>query len=794
MSDSRRDNVQVTDEAVGAKYNASFSVARTRVTAQVLQQIGRYRVAAKLGAGGMGVVYRAYDEKLHRDVAIKLLHSGPEDSGRERILHEARTSSALNHPGICTVYEVEEHGDQSFIVMELIEGHPLSHLIPADGFPLATVHQHGLQIAAALAHAHAKGIVHRDIKPANILVNQGRIKILDFGLAKQVGSQMSERTTESLDTLSSAHGSMAGTLAYMAPEQLRGERATSRSDVWSLGVVLYELATGQRPYTGDTAFTLSSSILSGTLRPLPSRVAAGLRKIVLRCLNSDPSERYQDGGQVHAALEALDVPERSTPASRPSRRTSSHARVRSLAVLPLENLSPGDDDFFADGMTDALITTLAQLRALRVISRTSVMRYKGARQPLPQIAQALNVDAIVEGTVLRSQGRVRIAAQLIHAASDTHLWAKQYESDLRDVLTLQSDVARSIADEIQVQVSPQERTRLARSRPVDPAAYEAFLKGRHFWYRRSPEALARAVELLQQAIGQDPSHALTYAGLADAYASIGWDLFGLAAPSESFPKAKQAARQALELDANCAEAHAALGWTAAGFDWDWESAEREFRHAIELKPQYALVHIWYSHFLRAMDRTEESLGEARRALECDPLGLVLNMHMGWHLHYSREHEKAVEQCQKTLELDPTFILSHIFLGQAKEQLGAFTEAIAAFEKAVELSRRHPTYLADLGHGLAVAGRRTEALSVLDELNTISASGRYVAARSVAEIHIGLGDIDEAFTWLGRALEQRNGWLIHMRENPRYDRLRSDPRYLELVARMNFPAARQNARL
>jgi serine/threonine-protein kinase len=760
------------------------------VTAQVLQQIGRYRVAAKLGAGGMGVVYRAYDEKLHRDVAIKLLHSGPEDAGRERILHEARTSSALNHPGICTVYEVEDQGNQSFIVMELIEGHSLSDLIPSDGFPLAAVHQHGLQIAAALAHAHAKGIIHRDIKPSNILVtNQGRIKILDFGLAKQVGARISERTTESLDTLSSAHGAIAGTLAYMAPEQLRGERATARSDVWSFGVVLYELATGQRPYTGDTAFTLSSSILSGALRPLPSRVAPRLKKVVLRCLNNDPIERYQDGGQVHAALEALEIRERSTQASRPSRRTSSHSRVRSLAVLPLENLSPGpDDDFFADGMTDALITTLAQIRALRVISRTSVMRYKGTRQSLPEIAQALNVDAIVEGTVLRSNERVRITAQLIHATTDTHLWGKQYESDLRDVLALQGDVARAIADEIQIQLSPQERSRLARTRPVVPAAYEAFLKGRHFWYRRSPDALRRGLELLQQAITLDPSYALAHAGLAEAHASMGWDLFGLVAPSDAFPLAKQAAQRALELDPNCAEAHAALGNTAMGFDWDWVTAEREYRHAIELKPQYGPAHIWYSHLLKAVDRTEESLAESQRALECDPLGLVLNMHMGWHLVYARQYEKAIEQCQKTLELDPTFILAHVFLGQAYEQSGAFSDAIAAFEKAAELSRRHPTYLADLGHGYALAGRRTDALNVLTELHEVS-SRRYVAARSIAEIHLGLGEVDEALAWLVRGFEQRNGWLIHMRDNPRYDPVRADPRFLDLVRRMNFPGSR-----
>jgi serine/threonine protein kinase/tetratricopeptide (TPR) repeat protein len=760
-----------------------------------LQHIGRYRVSATLGTGGMGVVYRAYDEKLQREVAIKLLHRQSDATSRARILQEARASSALNHPGICTVYEVEDQGDQSFIVMELVEGRPLSSLIPPDGLPFESVRGYGIQVAHALAHAHARGVIHRDVKPSNILVTTlGRIKVLDFGLGRHVGPQMTERTTESYQTPSEA-GVVAGTLAYMAPEQLRGERAATHSDVWSLGVMLYELATGVRPYTGDTQYTLTASILADPPRPMPVRTVAGLRKIVSRCLSKDPAERYQDAGQVHAVLEALDAPRRSTAAGRsPARRPASHTRVRSLAVLPLENLSPApDDDFFADGMTDALITTLAQIRALRVISRTSVMRYKGARQPLPEIAQALNVDAVVEGTVVRSHGRVRIAAQLIHAASDTHLWAKQYESDLRDVLSLQSDVARAIADEIQVQLSPQERTRLVGSHPVDPVAYETFLKGRHFWYRRSPDALNRALELLREAVRLDPSQALAYAGLADAHVSQGWDLFGLAAPSESFPKARQAAERALEIDPNCAEAHAALGWVAAGFDWDWATAERALRHAIELKPQYGPVHIWYSHLLKAVDRTEESLAESRRALECDPLGLVLNMHMGWHLVYARQYEKAIEQCQKTLELDPTFILAHVFLGQAYEQSGASSDAIAAFERAVELSRRHPTYLADLGHGLAVAGRRADALKVLAELHGRS-SQCYVAARSIAEIHLGLGEVDEAFAWLERGFQQRNGWLIHIRENPRYDCLRGDPRYVDLVRRMNFPARDQHARL
>jgi serine/threonine-protein kinase len=748
------------------------------------ERIGRYRVTGTLGSGGMGVVYRARDDRLQREVAIKLLHETSDAAGRTQLLNEARAASALNHPGICTIYEVEDEAERAFIVMELVEGPALGTLIPAEGLPFEAVRAYGLQIADALAHAHARNVVHRDVKPSNILVAQnGRIKVLDFGVAKRIGPDASDKTTQSLSL--SERGSVAGTLAYMAPEQLQGQQATAQTDVWSIGVVLHELATGERPFRGDTPFVLSSAILGETQRPLPAKVSPGLSKVIERCLSRHPTERYRDAGRLHAALEALEAPRRRAPRAR-SARTSPRTRVRSLAVLPLENLSAQpDEDYFADGMTDALITTLAQIRAVRVISRTSVMGYKGARRPLPEIAKELNVDAIVEGTVMRSHGRVRIATQLIHAATDAHLWGKQYETDLRDVLALQTDVAREIAKEIQVRLSPREQSRLAGRPQVDPAAYEAFLKGRHHWYRRSPQALRKALEYLQQAVDLDPGYALAYAGLADAYVSLGWDLFGLAPPSEAYPKAKLAAQKALELDPLCAEAHAALGWTAAGFDWDWPAAERGLRRAIELNPQYGPVHIWYSHFLRAMDRTEESFAESRRALECDPLGLVLNMHMGWHHLYSRQYEKAAEQCLKTLELGPTFIMARVFLGQAYEQLGRHVEAIAEFERAVELSERHHTYLAELGHGYAAAGHRDRALAVLDELKG-QASSRYVAARGIAEVYVGLGRLDQAFVWLGKAFDQRNGWLIHVRESPRYDRLRPDSRYEALVRRMRFP--------
>ena len=471
--------------------------------------------------------------------------------------------------------------------------------------------------------------------------------------------------------------------------------------------------------------------------------------------------------------------------SRSARRASQHGRVRSLAVLPLENLSPGpDEDFFADGMTDALITTLAQIRALRVISRTSIMRYKGARQPLPEIAQALNVDAIVEGTVLRSNGRVRISTQLIHAASDTHLWSKQYESDLRDVLTLQSDVARAIADEIQVQLSPQQKSRLAGSRPVDPVASESFLKGRHFWYRRSPDALKKAVEYCSRRSTWTRAmrlptldwRTLTYRsdGISSGCPHLLTTIQRPNAPRRGHWKSIPTAPR--RTPRSGVSPHNSTG--------TGRLQRRDFGAPLNSNPSTARCTSG-PHFLRAMDRTEDSLAESRRALECDPLGLVLNMHMGWHLLYSRQHDKAIEQCLKTLELDATFILAHVFLGQAYEQTGAFSSAVSEFERAVELSQRHQTYLADLGHGYAVAGRRADALRILDELTEMS-SHRYVAARSIAEIHIGLNDVDSALAWLEKAFLQRNGWLIHIRENPRYDRLRGDPRYLDLVRRMNFP--------
>jgi serine/threonine-protein kinase len=745
-------------------------------------RLGPYEIVSLAGAGGMGEVYKARDTRLGRTVAIKITN----EEFSNRFEHEARAIAALNHPHVCTLYDI----GPNYLVTEFLEGETLGNWLkhaPSIETRLGTAKQ----VLEALCAAHDAGVVHRDLKPANIMIRpNGFVKVLDFGLAKQipVSGGLDKESTATLGP--TEPGQLLGTAAYMSPEQIRRQEVDQRSDLFSFGIIFYEILTGHHPWRRQVQVDTLHAILHDDPPPLPagSTPNPGVIAIVQRLLRKSPHERYQSASAVHEALSGCLESVRAVrgrASSGRSRRPSSK-RVRQLAVLPLVDLSGDPEhDYFADGMTDALITTLAQIGALRVISRTSVMQYKGIRKPLPEIARELNVEAVLEGTVLRSAHRVRIAAQLIDARTDTHLWAKNYESELRDILAVQSEVAQAVAQEVKITLTPQERARLTAVRPVDPEAYEAFLKGRHYWYRRSPGAVIKSLEFLERATTKDPTYALAHAGLADSLNSLGWDLFAGLSPAEAFPKARRAAQRALDLDPGCAEAHAALGWAATAYDWKWEAAEKAFRRAIELKPQYGQVHIWYSHLLHAMGRIGESSEEARRAIECDPLGLILNLHLGWHHVYERQYERAVEQLQKTLELESGFVLGRLFLGEAYEQMGKFQEAISEFEEAVNLSGRRPVYLAGLGHAYAVAGDREKALGIANELQQLS-GGTYVAPRGIAEIYIGLAERDLAFYWLEKALAEHNGWLIHTGSNPRYDSIRVDPRYADLVQRIGLP--------
>jgi TolB-like protein/Tfp pilus assembly protein PilF len=457
-----------------------------------------------------------------------------------------------------------------------------------------------------------------------------------------------------------------------------------------------------------------------------------------------------------------------------------------LAVLPLENLS-GDpsQEYFADGMTDELTTNLAKIKSLRVISRSSAMQYKKTRKPLAEISRALRVDAVVEGSVVRSGDKVRITAQLIEARTDQHVWAEEYNRDLRDVVTLQGEVARDIAQKIRIAVTPEENARLTGPRRVNPEAYEAYLRGRYFWNKRTEEAVRRAIPFFEQSMSKDPNYPLAHDGLADCWLSLGW--YGYVSPKEAFPRAKAAAMRALELDDSLAEAHTSLAFASMNYDWDWSAAEREFRKAIELNPNYANAHHWYGDYLSAVGRHEQAIAESRRALELDPLSPIINAWLGWRYYFARQFDQAIDQYRETLEIDPNFVPVHLVLGQAYEQKGMLKEAIAELEKGASLSQGAPLYAASLAHAYAVAGRRSEAETLLRQTNE-RAQRAYVPSFHVAIIYAGLGRKDETLAWLERGYQERSAWMVWLKVDPRFDFVRSDARFQNLLRRLGLPIA------
>ncbi|MBI4467630.1 MAG: tetratricopeptide repeat protein, partial [Acidobacteria bacterium] len=459
-------------------------------------------------------------------------------------------------------------------------------------------------------------------------------------------------------------------------------------------------------------------------------------------------------------------------------------RIESIAVLPLENLSRDpEQEYFADGMTEALISDLAQISALRVISRTSVMQYKGVRRPLPEIARELNVDAVVEGSGQRVGDRVKITAQLIHAPTDKHLWAESYERDLRDVLTLQSEVARAITDEIKVKLTPQEQTRLAGAPAINPEAHELYLRGRYAWNKRTPAGMTKSIEYFNQALEHDPTNALIWAGLADSYNQLGYR--GYLSPREAYPRAKAAAAKSLEINPTLAEAHAALGFALLNHDWDWPAAERALRRALELNPNYAEAHHWYSHYLMDTGRVRESLEESKRALEVDPLSMIISVHLGWHYISARQYDLAVEHLKKTVADDPSYYSAHFHLGRAYQFRGAFADAIAEQRKAAALSNNSTEALTALATALALGGQRDEAARILDQLKQM-ASTQYVSSCDIASVYAALGATSQSFEWLERARQERASRLIELKADPLFDPLRGEPRFRELLRRMNFP--------
>jgi eukaryotic-like serine/threonine-protein kinase len=783
-------------------------------------RLAHYHIVAKVGAGGMGEVYRAHDEQLDRDVAIKVLPADSiEDPAlRARLLREARAAAALNHPSICTIHEVGEADGQSYIAMELVEGLPLSDIVSGRALPSDQGLRYGIQIADALAHAHARQIIHRDLKTGNVVVTpDGRVKVLDFGLAKRISDlDFAEAITESRvpGTLTEA-GSLVGTLAYMAPEQLCGQPADIRSDLWALGVVLYEIFAGRRPFTGQSTFELSSNILKMPPAPFPPSVPMALRAVIDKCLEKLPAGRYQTASEVRVAIEAIQAGTTTYSSGllyrlrkRPWLASAAaivvlaaativlnleqlrtgllggSPSIESLAVLPLDNLS-GDStqDYFADGMTEALSTDLARLGGLkRVTARSSVMRFRGTSAPLAQIARELGVDALVTGSVLRSGDRISITAQLLDPISGQQLWSNRYERRLQDVLVLRNEIVSAIVREIDAQLSPAEQARLASARTVNPEAFEAYLKGRFEWSKQTREGFDLAERYYQLALEKDPEYALAYAGLSSVW-FMRADV-GLRSPAETFPKASEFMDKAIALDDSAAELHVHLGNQKAAVTWDWEGAERAYQRALQLNPNSADVHFFYGHLLLVMRRVDESNRLMQRGLELDPLNEFQRSFYGWHLNYLRRYDEAIPIFLKLLPSGPNRASNYLGLWGAYYRKRMYPEAVnAAKEYFVATGDRD--FADALGSGADVATYRAAMKRAGDAMVARSAE-RHVAALRIARMFAHAGEKDLALHWLERAYENHESTMMRLGVFWDWLDLHGEPRFQDLLRRLNLP--------
>ena len=768
---------------------------------QVGQTISHYKIIEKLGAGGMGIVYKAEDTKLRRQVALKFLPTEltSDPDAKERFVHEAQAASALNHPNICSIHAIGEYEGRQFIDMEFVEGKTLTALLREKELSLNDVLEMAIQIGEGLNAAHKKGIIHRDIKPDNImLADDGPVKIMDFGLAKLGGASKLTKTHSTL-----------GTLFYMSPEQVQGLEVDQRTDIFSLGAVLYEMVAGRRPFRGEHEAAVIYSILNESPEPMAryrANVPDALSRVVEKALLKDRDHRYQHVDDMIADIKSIKLilapgshQVETKPQIRKRKRLAlyggvifllaaalltvlnlipKHAvTIDSIAVLPLENLSHDpEQEYFSDGMTEALITELSQISALKkVISRTSVMVYKGARKPLPEIAHELNVSAIVEGSILRAGTKVRVSVQLIDASADKHLWAKNYEREMKDILALQGEVAQAIAREINLTLTPKDETRLRSARQIDPKAHERYLKGRYFWNKRTGKDLQKAAECFSDAICIDSGYALAYSGLADCYNLL--PFYGDMRPKEAYPKARAAVLRAISIDSTLAEAATSLAYYLFSYEWNWREAELEFKRAIELNPRYATAHHWYSVFLSSMKRFTEGLQEIQKAQELDPLSLIVNANYGDILFRAHRYDDAILQYRKTLEIDSTFSPAITGLAETYFQKHMYREALAIYPDWMRWLGKIPI--------LVALGRTEEARDILSEV--VKESQRtYFRNDAIAVAYLGIGDVENALDFLEKGVQEREPQLPEdLNVNPYWDLLRKNPRFIALLKVIGF---------
>ena len=859
------------EEIITTTVCPSVRVNRNRMYKEIREntELSHYRIGSKIGSGGMGEVYLAEDTKLDRKVAIKFLHQELSKDADKlgRFIQEAKAASALNHPNILTIHEIGEHGGANYIVTELIDGKTLrEHLSHRGSLQLNQILKIGVQVSEALSAAHQARIVHRDIKPENIMIRgDGYAKVLDFGLAK-----LSEPTALAGDKLASEDatrvhvnttpGMVMGTVSYMSPEQARGNPTDARTDIWSLGIVLYEMLAGKVPFAGDTANHTIVAILEKEPIHLEN-VPGELQRIVRKSLSKDVEMRYQSARDmqidltnlrreldIQGELERSVIPDRQTAGSAALNATDrltgsgestasgqtattqnittssssleyavtqakSHKtvsliaglsliaaiglgayfafftgtaskQIHSIAVMPFVNDSGNaEGDYLSDGMTETLINSLSQISNLSVKARSSVFRYKGKDIDPKKVASELNVNAILTGRVVQRGEQLILSVELIDGLTENTIWGNKYERKASDLVALQSEVTRDVSGKLTAKLSSADTAKVTKVYTADPEAYQLYLKGRFNWNRRTNESLRQAAGFFKQAIEKDPNYALAYSGLADAY--VLFSSYGVASSKDSMPQAKAAALQALALDESLAEPHTALGAYLCQYEWDRVGGEKEYRRAIELNPNHATTRQWFAGDLLAMTkRFDEAVAEYRRAEELDPLSPIIGTNLGDTFVYMHRYDDAIAQYNRVLSFDPNFAYAHRALGWVYGFKGMYPEAIAATRKSLVLSPES-SGKAYLGLWLARSGERDEAIKLLDQLKQDSAK-EYVESFAFALIYIGLGEKDEALTWLERGIVDRAPTVISYGVLPELDELRAEPRFKDMLKRLNLP--------
>ncbi len=790
-------------------------------------KLGRYEIRSKIGEGGMGEVYLAEDTQLHRKVALKVLPAevAAEQDRMRRFVLEAKSASALNHPNIITIYEIGEADDANFIATEYIEGKTLNKL---ESLSLTAALDVATQIASALQAAHSAGIVHRDIKPDNVMIRpDGLVKILDFGIAKLSGPpaiagglDLSEPPAaagglsvdaEAATAVKSgtSAGMIIGTSSYMSPEQARGKVVDARSDIFSFGVVLYEMLAGRKPFTGENAMDVIGSILTDEPRPLSQllpKVPPEIERIINKALRKDREERYQTANDLlvdlkslqkrlefQAELERTSPPHKNAEAQTQIVRAEPTAKTgprNSIAVLPFANMSNDtENEYFCDGLAEELLNALAKIEDLKVAARTSAFSFKGKNTNVSEIGHALSVKTVLEGSVRKSGSRVRITVQLINAADGYHLWSERYDREMQDIFDVQDEITLAVVGALKLKLFGKEKALVTKRYTDNTEAYELFLKGRYYFSKHAGGGWQKALEYFEQAIEKEPEYAPAYAWISISLTHAWY--FGVLSSDEAVPKSKAAANRAREIDSDLAEAHIALGNIHFYNDWDWQKAEHAYKRAIEVNPNSADAGMWYGLFLTSRERFDEAINEGRRTVELDPLSLFLNLNVGWIYLFADRLGGTLAQVRRMIEIEPNFNGACWQMGMVHLLKGRYEEAREEYRKAVALGS-YPTVLSILGVACARLGKRDEAIDVLNQLLEMKQQ-QPVAAFDIARVYGGLDENDKTFEWLEKAIAERNGELVFLNLETKMGTgdvfgkdIRRDPRFPDILRRIGVP--------